>query len=138
MKHRFTIEDAALQACCELSYLRDRVSEARERMTVSLRSGFDRMLKEAHSSGFFEKPVVEHAQELRQRVLRDIASLGGAPIPARSDDGDLIWLGGTDESREMSEIERSLGRFITNANWVNWALETEAALDRRKAQLATG
>ncbi|WP_121632049.1 hypothetical protein [Tropicibacter alexandrii] len=138
MKNRFNIEDAALKACCELSYLRDLVSEARGRMTVSLGSSFDRMLKEAHSSGFFEKPVLEHAQELRQRVLRDLPSLGGAPIPARSDEGDLIWLGGTDESREMSEIERSLGRFITNASWVNWALETEAALDRRRAQLAAG
>ncbi|GGF85798.1 hypothetical protein SAMN05216376_1278 [Mameliella alba] len=138
MKKRFEIEDVALQACCELSYLQDRVAEARDRMTVSLRSSFDRLLKDAHSDGFFEKPVLEHAETLRQRVLREIPSLGGAPIPARSEEGDLLWLGGTDESREMADIERSLGRFIANSSWVNWALETEAALDRRRAQLASG
>jgi predicted transposase YbfD/YdcC len=115
-----------------------RIAEARDRMTVSLRSSFDRLLKEAHSDGFFEKPVLEHAETLRQRVLREIPSLGGAPIPARSEEGHLLWLGGTDESREMADIERSLGRFVANSSWVNWALETEAALDRRRAQLASG
>ncbi|THH34281.1 hypothetical protein E4Z66_18965 [Aliishimia ponticola] len=138
MTLRHDLDDIALQASLELGHLQELLRHARDRLTFSTRNSFDRLFRETREHGLFAPATLQHANEIQDRLLRDIDSVGGAPLPARSDEGDLIWLGGTELSREYSDIERSLDRYIANAAWVNHALETEAALSRRRDQLATG
>lgn len=130
-----SIENIALQAMIDCTALRDLLCGVHNLMTVSLRHGFGKLIKEAREAGIFDPAILEHASDLQQRLIRDIESCGGAPMPARSDEGDLLWLGGTDESRALSEVERCLDQFITKASYVSYALEAEVALERRRAQL---
>lgn len=130
-----SIENIALQAMIDCAALRDLLCGAHDLMTVSLRHGFCKLMNQSREDGIFDPAVLDHACHLQQRLLRDIDSWGGAPMPARSDEGDLLWLGGTDESRALAEVERRLDQFITKASFVSRALEAEVALERRRAQL---
>jgi hypothetical protein len=135
MPSYFSTEDIALQAMLDCAALRELLNGAHDLLTVSLRHGFGKLMKETQEAGIFDPAVLDHACTLQQRLIRDVDSCGGAPMPARSDEGDLLWLGGTDESRALSEVERCLDQFIIKASYVSHALEAEVALERRRAQL---
>ncbi len=136
MNTKIDIKDFALRARFEFAELQALLRISRETLGFSLRNSFDKFVAEARKLGLFDDAVIENANHLIARLDREIASAGGAPLEARSDEGDLIWLGGTDLSRQLADLERCLSRLSGNATWVCDALETEAALDRKRAQLA--
>ncbi|GAA6202955.1 hypothetical protein [Aquicoccus sp. SU-CL01552] len=134
-KHQ-TTSDFARRAVAESKDLRRVLRDERDALSPSLRTGFDRLLNDLDLAGPFDPGPLEHARDLGQRLIRDIASAGGAPTEDRTEDGALVLRGGTDASRRLARIDRALGAFLGAATWVATALEAEAALERHRARLA--
>lgn len=131
-----TTTDLARRAVAEAKALRRTLRDERDALSPSLRTGFDLLLNDLDLAGPFDPGLLEHARDLGQRLTRDIASAGGAPIEDRTEDGALLLRGGTEASRRLWRVDRALGAFLGAATRVATALEAEAALERHRARLA--
>lgn len=131
-----TVKDFALQAAMDFTLLCDLICDSGNRMSSSSLAAFDQLVANITELGYFSPIVLKCACELQRSLLKEVDDCGGTPVPARSDEGDLIWLGGSEASRELAKLERSLDRYIAHSRYVSCALSAEAAVDRRRAELA--
>ncbi|MFZ7090787.1 hypothetical protein [Primorskyibacter sp. 2E233] len=131
------IKDVAHQAVLEFAALCSLYQIKRGLLSFSARTKADQFVAEIQSQGHFEPAILDNASDLQQCLQCEIEVSGGAPTAARSDEGDLFWLGGSAASRELAELERSLDSYIRHSRYVSLALEAEAAIDRRRARLST-
>ncbi|CUH82697.1 hypothetical protein [Tropicibacter naphthalenivorans] len=128
-------KDIALLAAMEFAALRDQMAQVRHLMSSPSMAAFDRMAAGIEEFGYFGNVEIQKAYEFQQCLSHEIDMCGGAPITTRSDEGDLIWLGGTEESRKLAKFERHLAQYVCHARHVSIALSAEVAMQRRRAEL---
>ena len=136
MTRNATIEDLSRAAMGNLAGLRLSTQEDWELLSQATRAAFAALEEHIEMEGAFGPGSVAAEQAYSNAVERDLAEAGGAPMQDRSDEGDLILLGGTGVSRRLWHLAEQAKACTELMRRVDTAVAAEAHLARRRSQLA--
>lgn len=131
---RYDLKEMALLTALDFAAVTALLRSMKAAMPADLAHDFERLAEAIRADGLFGAEVLREAEALVETLALEIEAAGGAPLPARTDEGDLYYVGGTDESRAYAELARCLHQYLSRAHFVSHAVEAEAALARRRAQ----